>query len=83
MCLSNIGKIVEQPALIIHCCLLFFYWCEMSCCVILASTFKAFLCVQYHVAFTNDRNSGETEEKIRKTQDTKKKRKSETPPERQ
>lgn len=60
-----------------------FYWCEMSYCVILASTFKAFLCVQYHVAFTNDRNSGETEEKIGKTQDTKKKRKSETPPERQ
>lgn len=55
----------------------------MSYCVILASTFKAFLCVQYHFAFTNDRNSGETEEKIGKTQDTKKKRKSETPPERQ
>lgn len=83
MCLSNIGKIVEQPALIIHCCLSFFYWCEMSYCVILASTFKAFLCVQYHVAFTYDRHSRETEEKIRKTQDTKKKRKSETPPERQ
>lgn len=52
-------------------------------CIISASPFKAFLCVQYHFAFTNDRNSRETKEKIRKTKDTEKKRKSETPSERQ